>query len=607
MARKPFIRQIIFRSSRFFLIICAVVLAFFGATNMATGQTLTAEDYTALARLFAIDVQMKGDSREAYLNYQSRPRLRTTFSHSRVLTLDENPNVNTSIQKILVIVNSAIYSQLPTKIERYAYDINRVYGCQVIMETVTGGEHTDIKDLILSNQNNLDGAVFIGEIHEAWFEVENDFDEYGYAVWPCDLYYMDLNGIWTDSNGNGIYDAFTGNIQPEIFVGRISTANMGTLMSEAVGLENYLDKNHNFWLGLSPVNEKFGLTYTDEDWTYWYDFKTDIQYLYGNLSYDKVAHGEDYFFGREDYLSRLRNDRYGFIQLSCHANHEYLAMTGGGITSNEIFNNGAEAIGYNLFSCSACNWTAVSPYSNQGFLGGTHVYNANNLSLVAIGSTKTGSMLNFNKFYIPLGQGKTMGESLKQWWIDAFGTIHTDYVISWHYGMSIIGDPIINFFHTANNIYTIVPSAGSGGSISPSTVQTVNYGDNITFTAIPDNDQEVDQWEVNGSVVQTSGDTYTLENVQADATVNVTFKPLIGIDENRIQKIQIYPNPAHDEIFIKSELPIKKVEIYSTIGALLIREDNFAKKISVSTLLKGVYILKIDTENDTFIQKIVKE
>ena len=48
--------------------------------------------------------------------------------------------VNTSINKILVIVNSSIYNQLSGKIERYAYDINYIYGCEVIMETVSGGD-----------------------------------------------------------------------------------------------------------------------------------------------------------------------------------------------------------------------------------------------------------------------------------------------------------------------------------------------------------------------------------------------------------------------------------------------------------------------------------
>ena len=444
-------------------LIFSAILLMSGTSYFACfGQTLTEQDYSELSRLFEEDVLLMGDTREFYANYQST-RLRATFSHSRVLTLNRNPNVNTSVNKILIIVNSSIYNQLSNKIERYACDINYVYGCKVIMEITNGGDHTNIKNLITTNQTNLDGVVFIGDIAAAWFEVTNDYfgyagynnQGYGYAVWPCDLYYMDIDGTWSDTDGNNIYDSHTGNVQPEIFIGRISTANMGMLLSEKDGLERYLDKNHKFWMGHTTVNKKFGLAYTDKDWVSSSSFTSySIQHLYGHPNYDKIGYGNP-AFGKTDYLGRLANNKYEFIQLACHADAAYLYMTGGGISSSQIFNNGTQAIGYNLFCCSACNWTAVYSNSNQGFLAGSHIYNANNSSLVVVGSTKTGSMLNFTNFYTPLGIGqgckKTIGEALKFWWIKSFDSTHTNYIISWHYGMSIIGDPLVNFHHCMNN------------------------------------------------------------------------------------------------------------------------------------------------------------
>ena len=74
--------------------------------------------------------------------------------------------------------------------------------------------------------------------------------------------------------------------------------------------------------------------------------------------------------------------------------------------------------------------------------------------------------------------------------------------------------------------YTITATAGNGGSISPSGVQTVNCGSNQTFTATPDACHEIDQWTMNGNVVQTGGATYAISNIQANATVDVTFKAI---------------------------------------------------------------------------------
>ncbi|MEK7677826.1 MAG: TIGR02597 family protein [Verrucomicrobiota bacterium] len=72
--------------------------------------------------------------------------------------------------------------------------------------------------------------------------------------------------------------------------------------------------------------------------------------------------------------------------------------------------------------------------------------------------------------------------------------------------------------------YTVAPSAGANGSISPNTPQTVNSGGSVPFTATPANGYVVDQWLTNNVVAQTGGTSFTLNNVTADTSVQVTFK-----------------------------------------------------------------------------------
>src|SRR5208282_1307292 len=71
--------------------------------------------------------------------------------------------------------------------------------------------------------------------------------------------------------------------------------------------------------------------------------------------------------------------------------------------------------------------------------------------------------------------------------------------------------------------YTVTPSAGANGSISPNTAQTVNSGGSISFTATPNTGYTVNQWSVNGAAAQSGGTTFTLNNVTAASTVQVTF------------------------------------------------------------------------------------
>ena len=81
---------------------------------------------------------------------------------------------------------------------------------------------------------------------------------------------------------------------------------------------------------------------------------------------------------------------------------------------------------------------------------------------------------------------------------------------------------VANF--TANPvIYTVTSSAGKNGGISPNGPQTVVTGGNVVFTAAPSSGYQVNQWLVNGTLTQTGGMSYTLQNVTNNAVVSVTF------------------------------------------------------------------------------------
>jgi len=74
------------------------------------------------------------------------------------------------------------------------------------------------------------------------------------------------------------------------------------------------------------------------------------------------------------------------------------------------------------------------------------------------------------------------------------------------------------------NSMVISASAGANGSISPSGSINKDAGASQSFTATPKTGYQVDQWLVNGGAVQTGGTTYSLNNIQANQTVAVTFK-----------------------------------------------------------------------------------
>jgi hypothetical protein len=74
----------------------------------------------------------------------------------------------------------------------------------------------------------------------------------------------------------------------------------------------------------------------------------------------------------------------------------------------------------------------------------------------------------------------------------------------------------------AMNTYTLTPSAGTGGAISPAGAATVNSGSNQTFTITPGSGYHVSSVLVDGVSVG-AVTTYTFTNVIANHTISATF------------------------------------------------------------------------------------
>jgi len=74
--------------------------------------------------------------------------------------------------------------------------------------------------------------------------------------------------------------------------------------------------------------------------------------------------------------------------------------------------------------------------------------------------------------------------------------------------------------------YTITPSAGAFGAITPKTAQTVAYGGAVTFSATASTGYTADVWSLDGVTAQQGGATYLLNKITADHRVKVTFKAL---------------------------------------------------------------------------------
>ena len=82
-----------------------------------------------------------------------------------------------------------------------------------------------------------------------------------------------------------------------------------------------------------------------------------------------------------------------------------------------------------------------------------------------------------------------------------------------------------------------------------------------------------------------------------------------GIEENMTLSTDLYPNPAHDKLFVKASEPIMLVEIYTTTGTLVYKHANNCNEmeISVNDFAAGVYVIRIVSETSTETKRFIVE
>ncbi len=72
-------------------------------------------------------------------------------------------------------------------------------------------------------------------------------------------------------------------------------------------------------------------------------------------------------------------------------------------------------------------------------------------------------------------------------------------------------------------------------------------------------------------------------------------------------KINVYPNPVKDYLFIKSDLKISKISLVDMSGKQIKTFNEKSDKYDLSDLQNGIYLLLIDNGKEVIKKKIIKK
>ncbi len=368
--------------------------------------------------------------------------------HTLLAMSDEREN-----PLIYVLVNSTIYAGIKSSLDQYAVDVENS-GFEVeIMETGQLLDNTPagIRSYLQENaRHNLAGCLLVGNIPGAWFET-------GDKEFPIDLYYMDLDGVWTDSDNDMIYDGHSGDVAPEIWVGRLRVPDVAG--DETSLLNDYFDKNHRYRTGTLTLPWWRGMIYLDDGGTNT-NTVNDAKSSLSKICSDIVFVKDRATTNATDYKKRLHDPLgYQWVYVMCHGthdNHTFMVPPDELETSQEswfqwdgtIYSSDYRSINprisfYHFVVCSATRYTETD------YLAGSAVF-GNDYGLLAVGSTQTISTLPVSDFYESLSEGKCVGAAFHRWYVKLHERYN--YLQRQFYGLTLIGDPTLQLNHEVHDV-----------------------------------------------------------------------------------------------------------------------------------------------------------
>jgi uncharacterized repeat protein (TIGR02543 family) len=154
------------------------------------------------------------------------------------------------------------------------------------------------------------------------------------------------------------------------------------------------------------------------------------------------------------------------------------------------------------------------------------------------------------------------------------------------------------------NTYTLYFDA-NGGTVSPSD-KTVTYDLPVGELPVPThNGYTFTGWNTAQDGAGSAYISATVYTQTGNLTLYAQWTSNSGIEDVESVAVSLYPNPAKNDLYIQSDFPIERVELYSQTGVLVKIETDVTEKIDVSPLVEGLYLARIYSGNQVILRKVI--
>ncbi len=235
------------------------------------------------------------------------------------------------------------------------------------------------------------------------------------------------------------------------------------------------------------------------------------------------------------------------------------------------------------------------------------------------GTVTTGSAINASHWAV----ARMSGSNLTAVRVDDF------VVYAGPYDDTAPSDPTVGTYADNAGIATVGWTAPAGG---------VDNGGYVVFkyTSMPNADNDPNQngiYQFGGTTTNGTGgltgtviyigtdtsftDIYTAGNFYKIYAVDKAFNysneliisdATLGVEENTTADFSVYPNPATDILYIQTNaIGSVSVNMYDMLGKEVFAANGVTNSIDISNLTKGMYIVRIATNDGSITKKIIKQ
>jgi len=132
-----------------------------------------------------------------------------------------------------------------------------------------------------------------------------------------------------------------------------------------------------------------------------------------------------------------------------------------------------------------------------------------------------------------------------------------------------------------------------------------NGFENYYFSQFMDENAELYFWVDENS---STGEAYFSFDLAPGFTFNFRNYPVLATNEETVLKFYIYPNPVDDRLFIKTTNDsIDTVQIFDSLGKLVIKRVGIQNGLTVSSLETGIYFIQIKSSKGQTVKKFIKK